>query len=146
MSKIKFNTYQGDEVTKELLDSIKYGDFIKVNDWGKWHKVMGVVDDYFVVTCNMFGKEYYSVCEKLPWRGTRHNEMIGGKFHMGTAKMKGVLPKYIVTKEDYGVDFDDQENCILYLKTFELGNMNPDKSEITPRNSIPINIIHIRKG
>lgn len=144
MSKIKFETYKDDEVTKELLDSVTVWDSIKVNDWGKWHKVKCVIDNYFVMTCNMFGKEYYSVCEKLPWGGTRYNSWTGGKFHVGADFW--MFGCYIWNQ--YGCDkydFDNIEATTAYLKSFEKDYEGEYKSELS-RRAIPINVIHVKRG
>ena len=53
-------------ITKELLDGIKVGDLIKVNDWKKPLRVKGVSDNYFVMATKQFGDTIYSVCEKKP--------------------------------------------------------------------------------
>lgn len=70
-------------ITKELLDGIKVGDLIKVNDWKKPLRVKGVSDNYFVMATKQFGDTIYSVCEKKPWGGIRYNAMVGGMFHVG---------------------------------------------------------------
>ena len=36
-------------ITKEVLDSVKPGDLVKVNDWKKPLKVIAVSDNYFVM-------------------------------------------------------------------------------------------------
>lgn len=52
------------EITKELLDSIKVGDLIKINDWKKPLRVMGVSKNYFVMAVKQFSDTVYSACEK----------------------------------------------------------------------------------
>ena len=60
----QYEHYMGEQVTKKLLDSIKFGDLVKVNDWKKPLRVKGVTNNYFAMTINQFGKTVYSICEK----------------------------------------------------------------------------------
>lgn len=71
------------DITREILDTIKVGDLVKINDWTKPLRVKAVSENYFVMVSNLFGKPMYSVCSKLPWKGVRHNAMTGGMFHCG---------------------------------------------------------------
>lgn len=54
------------EVTREILNTIKVGDLVRVNNWDKPMQVKAVSENYFVMTQNMSGDTYYSVCSKLP--------------------------------------------------------------------------------
>lgn len=38
-----------DNITKEILDSIKAGNLIRINDWKRGMRVVGVSDNYFVM-------------------------------------------------------------------------------------------------
>lgn len=124
------------EITKELLDTIKVGDLIKINDWGKPLRVKGVSENYFVMATKQFGDTIYSVCEKKKWDGTRYNSMRGGMFHcacdnwvFGWSGFKG----------DY--DFDNEELTAAYLDTFEKG-----ESSISPRSAIAIETLYIKRA
>lgn len=129
------------EITKELLDGVAVGDLIKVNDWKKPLRVKGVSKDYFVMATKQFGETVYSVCEKKPWGGIRHNAMIGGMFHVGTDGWIFGSPVW----SGSGYDFDDAEKTKKYLETFELPEEAEDHSFISPRRAIPIFEIYIKR-
>lgn len=120
------------DISKELLDSIKVGNLIKVNDWNKPMKVVGVSENYFCMIQKIFGEIYYSVCEKKPWGGIKYNAMRGGMFHCGTDNM---------VFGAYGFDyrFDDENKIKNYLQMFE-----EELIELSCRTSIPIQTIQIK--
>jgi len=119
-------------VTKEILDSIKTGNFIKINDWKRPMKVVGVSDNYFVMIQKVCGNICYSVCEKKPWGGIRYNAMRGGMFHCST---DNTLFGFI----DFDYKFDNSEENKRYLKAFENGDI-----EISQRNAVPIFELYIK--
>lgn len=121
-----------DEVTKEILDTIKVGNMVKINDWRKPMKVVGVSENYFCMIQNNFGELYYSVCEKKPWKGIRYNAMIGGRFHCGTDNM-------VFGYGDFGYRFDNEEQIREYLSAFERGEI-----ELSQRTSVPISRLYIK--
>lgn len=127
----KYDVYT--TITKELLDEIKVGDLVKVNDRDKPMKVVGVSDNYFCMIQKVFGEIYYSVCEKKPWGGIRHNAMRGGMFHCGADNT-------IFGAYDFDYKFDDENKIRNYLKMFEEGLI-----ELSCRTSIPIRKIQIKK-
>ena len=90
------------EITKEILDNIKVGMLVKINDWKRPMKVVGVSENYFCMIQKVCGKISYSVCEKKPWGGIRHNSMRGGMFHCGTDNM-------IFGYLGFDYKFDDKE-------------------------------------
>jgi hypothetical protein len=118
-------TYYTD-ITKEILDNIKVGMFVKINDWKRPMKVVGVSENYFCMIQKVCGKICYSICEKKPWGGIRHNEMQGGMFHCGTDNMVFGAPGF-----DY--EFNDENEIKRYLQMFE-----EDKIELSRRTSVPI--------
>jgi len=122
------------EITKEILDSVEVGDLIKVNDWKKPMRVKGVTENYFVMAKNQLGNTYYSVCEKKPWGGIRHNSMIGGMFHVGK-------DSWLFGCAGFDYKFDDEEAVKKYLQTFEMG-----ESELSQRNAIAIAQLFIKKS
>jgi len=138
-----YKVYKNEEVTKEILDTIQKGDLIKVNDWGKPFRVRGVTDNYFIMTCNMFGNIHYSVCEKKRWNGIRYNQMRGGKFHIGTDYWIFASPTW--NNYDGKVDYDNAEAVIEYLESFDLeDNNSKPRSELSVRTSIPIDKIYVK--
>lgn len=126
-------------ITREILDTIKIGDFIKVNNWKRPMKVKAVSKNYFVMTQNLFGKHYYSVCSKLPWDGVRHNSMVGGMFHCSKDNWIFGCPLIFDYPELYY--FENDESNQKYLQTFENG-----ESELSERKGIAIYDLYIKKG
>ena len=106
-------------ITREILDTIKVGDLIKVNDWTKPMRVKAVSDNYFVMTKNQFGDTYYSVCSKLPWGGIRHNSMVGGMFHCSTDDY--VFGSQLSCDYENFYKFENEEANQKYLQQFENG-------------------------
>ena len=133
-------------ITKELLDSVCVGDLIRINDWKKPLRVKGVSKDYFVMATKQFGKCVYSVCEKKPWKGTRHNSMVGGMFHVGTDGWVFGSPIWLDFNEDGKYDFDNPEATKAYLDSFELPEGEEEHSFISPRRAVPIETLYIKKA
>ena len=120
------------EITKEILDGIKVGNLVKINQWKRPMRVVGVSENYFVMIQKVCGRISYSVCEKRKWNGIRHNEMRGGMFHCGTDNMV-----FGVTDFDYS--FDDKTQIDRYLKMFETGSV-----ELSVRRSVPIYNLYVK--
>jgi hypothetical protein len=74
--------------------------------------VVGISENYFVMTRNHFGQLWYSVCEKKPWDGIRYNHMVGGMFHCCRDNM-------IFGWMGFDYKFDDQDQINKYLQAFE---------------------------
>lgn len=126
-----------DNPTREILDTIKVGDLVKINDWKKPMKVKAVSDNYFVMTMKQFNNNYYSVCSKLPWNGVRHNEMTGGMFHCGPDDWIFGSPLCISHENVY--EFADDEINRQYLQSFE-----DERAHISERNGIPIYDLYVK--
>ena len=126
-----------ENVTREILDTIKVGDLIKVNDWKKPMRVKAVSENYFVMTQKQFGNTYYSVCSKLPWEGVRHNYMIGGMFHCGPDNWVFGSPTSIDYDDLY--EFENEEGNQKYLQEFESG-----ESEISERRGLAIYDLYVK--
>lgn len=126
-----------DNVTREILDTIKVGDLIKVNDWKKPMRVKAVSDNYFVMTENYFGKGYYSICSKLPWDGIRHNKMVGDMFHCASDDWIFGSPLSLVYEDLYS--FENEEANKEYLQQFEDG-----KVRLSERNGIAIYDLYVK--
>lgn len=96
----KYNEFEWFDgtLTKEVLDSIKVGDRVKCNGWKKPMKITAVSENYFIMTQNLFGRVYYSICEKLPSKITcnHYNE---GMFRIGADNYYGYY------------DYDNKEEC-----------------------------------
>lgn len=126
-----------EEITKDVLDSIKTGDFVRVNDWKRPLKVKGVSDNYFVMEREVFGKPLYAVCEKKPWGGIRYNAMRGGMFHVGTDNM--VFGTSLQFDDERVYHFEDEAITKEYLVLFENG-----EQELSMRTSVPIYDLYVK--
>lgn len=125
------------DVTREILDTIKVGDLIKVNHWKRPMRVKAVSDNYFVMTQNIFGDTCYSVCSKLPWDGVMYNSMRGGMFHCSTDNM---LFGSSLSYEYEGLyKFENEEANQKYLKQFEDGEI-----ELSMRRAIAIYDLYVK--
>ena len=136
---MKKNYTHYDNVTREILNTIKVGDLIRVNDWKRPMRVKAVSENYFVMTQKQFGNTYYSVCSKLPWGGIRYNHMIGGMFHCGPDNW--VFGSPVSADYENLYEFENEEANQEYLQEFESG-----ESEISERRGIAIYNLYIKKG
>ena len=114
------------EITKDILDIINVGDLVRINDWKRPMRVVGVSENYFCMIQKVCGKICYSVCEKKQWGGIRYNAMRGGMFHCGTDNM-------VFGYGNFDYKFDDEDQIKGYLQAFEDG-----KVELSCRTSAPI--------
>lgn len=121
-----------ENVTKEILDSIEVGNFVKINDWKRPMKVVGVSENYFCMIQKVCGEICYSVCEKKPWGGIRYNAMRGGMFHCGTDNM-------VFGYGNFDYKFNDEKQIENYLKAFENGEV-----ELSQRTSCPIYVLYVK--
>lgn len=120
-----------EKITKEVLDTVQVGDLVKCNDWNVPYHVKGVSENYFVMTRKQFGQTYYSICEKKPWPGVRHNAMTGGMFHIG--------PDHWIFGWSGGYDFDNEANVEEYLQSLESG-----ETAISERRGCPLTRIAVK--
>ena len=125
-----------EKITKEVLDSVEVGDLVKFQDWRAPYRVKGVSENYFVAARKIGHGVSYTICEKKPWPGVRHNAMRGGMFHIG--------PDHWIfgwIGWENGYDFDDKEAVERYLQSLETG-----ETAISERKGCPILLIAIKKG
>ena len=148
MSKKQYEYYSGSEVTKELLDSIKTGDLIKVNDWNKPLRVKGTTDNYFIMSTKQFGKDVYSVCEKKRREEGQHNRMTKGMFHVSRdAWLFGWMGwKDFDFRDNYSYQFDNPEWVDAYLKSFESVPEGQELSMLSERAGISIEETYIKRA
>ena len=126
-------------ITRDILDTIKVGDLIKVNDWESPMEVKAVSENYFVMTENRDGERYYSVCSKLPWDGIRYNSMVGGMFHCGTDNW--VLGSSLQSEYENVYYFENEECNKKYLEEFEHG-----ECELSFRTSVAIYNLYVKNN
>ena len=125
------------DITRKILDTIKVGDEILVNNWTDPMTVKCVSENYFVMTCVKDEDTYYSVCSKKPWNGIKHNAMVGGMFHCGTDDWICGSPLCISNENLY--QFANMELSLKYLQEFE-----DEKCHVSERNGIAIYDLYVR--
>lgn len=124
-------------VTREILNTIKVGDLIKINDWETPMEVKAVSDNYFVMTEDRDDGKYYSVCSKLPWDGIRYNSMVGGMFHCSTDNW--IFGSSLTFDYENLYEFENEEANQKYLKQFEDG-----ECELSERRGIAIYDLYVK--
>jgi len=123
--KNEYITYEN--LTKEILDTVKVGDLVKCNDWKSPIRVVGVSDNYFIMATNKFGKVLYSICQKKIADHNR-NYYHEGKFRIGT-------DNYV-----FGI-FDYLNNTDIAEALQELEN---GKMELSVRKAIDLILISVK--
>lgn len=118
-------------ITKEVLDSIKVGDFLRCNEWKRAMKVKATSNNYILISSNAFGKTLYAVLEKIPFKGIQYNNLKGGFFSVGTDNT--------IFGDDLEYKFDNSEVCNKYLEKFESKQL-----ELSMRNSCALWEINIK--
>lgn len=125
----KYIEYSDKEITREILDSIKAGDYIRCNDWKRAMKVYGVSENYLVVARKAFGKWIYSVCDK---KGYLPFDKEPRRFSFGPDnRIFGFL-------HDHAYEFDNAEFVKDYLEAFENGSC-----ELSMRRSCVLNRLEV---
>ena len=131
-----YNRYSKSQITKEILDQIQIGDFIKVNSWKQPLRVKGISENYFVMAQDLHDIEKpleYSVFSKIPFKGLSLNGKIEGDYFCG--------PDFWLFGDiDFNYKFDNPESIQKYLNKFETG-----EAEISMRNSVAVYSIQIKK-
>lgn len=126
--------YTESVATIEVLNSIKVGDLVKINDWKRPLKVKGVSEHYIAMAVKSFGKVIYSIIEKKRWDGIKYNDMRGGQFHCGT-------DDWIFGDPYFKYNFDDAEAVNQYLQEFET-----NKARLSMRRAVPVYKVHVKAG
>ena len=126
----KYREYSSKELTKEILDTIKVGDLIKINGWRTPLRVYGVSENYFVMARRAFGKWRYSVCEKRPFEGLGYNNMVHGFYHFGRDD---------AVFGTFSYEFDKEDEVKEYMEMFESGELG-----LSFRCALPIHEIQIK--
>lgn len=103
-------------VTKEELDKVKAGDYIRVNNWSRGMKVRVASDNYIICATKSFdGQFIYSVISKRPATFT-HNNIKESLCYCGKDNM-------IFGDSDFDYNFDDDAKCKQYIQKFETGEL-----------------------
>ena len=109
--------YKNEELTKEILDSIKVGD--RISQETKYMKVVGVSENFIFATQNLFGEVYYAVFDKNPSEGSHNavwypNCRIKGKYYCA--------PMGLIGGESYE-EYDTPEGVQKNLEALESGKV-----------------------
>lgn len=129
--KKQYTTY--DEVTKEVLDAIKKGDLVRANDWKQPMKVIGVSENYFVMTQKIFGKIFYSVCEKKRAKYGRNGYSEG--------QFRTAPDHWLFGWQGDRHKWEDEEWVKSYLNSFESG-----ESKLSERKALGIKSVSIKSA
>ena len=116
------------DITKEILDTVKVGDLIKCNDFKTPLRVIGVSENYFIMVRKAFSSYIYSICEKNKVNHSR-NSYHEGSFRIGT-------DNYVFGKFDY-LDIKDVNEALIELENSEM--------ELSVRTSVDLNSISIKR-
>ena len=114
-------------ISRELLDTIKRGDLVKCNDWKNALRVVATTNHFFLMARGAFGKTIYSVCDKRPlsYRGGDH-------YRIGRDNL--------VFGHECGYKWETEEEALEYLSEFEHGEI-----ELSHRGSVELEIINIKR-
>ena len=121
MSRTIYRDY--DTITSEVLDTVKVGDKVRINDWKMPLTVKGISEHFFVMERNAFRHPLYSVVDKRNLFAGPDNKIFGH-------------PLTITHKDLYR--FFDGEVTAQYLEDFENGNV-----EVSQRRGVRIESISI---
>lgn len=125
-----YETYE--EITRDLLDTVKRGDLVKCNDWKRPLRVCAATKNYFVMATRAFGKVVYSVCEKKPSEYSCNN-FTKGAFRIGR-------DNYIFGAPN-GYEWETEIEALEYLAGFENGDI-----ELSQRAAVDLKKISIKRS
>ena len=128
--KQEYNTYT--EITQKLLDGLKIGDMVRINDWKQSIPVCGVSKHYIVMAVRQFGNWRCAVIQKEPWAGYDRDNYawLVGRYVCRTHGLPGTM-----------FDLDDPSEVKKYLKNLESVSLD----ETAPYGATAINTLRIRK-
>jgi hypothetical protein len=132
------------DITKELLDSIKVGDLVAIQNWDDMYEVRAVSDNYFVMAATSPDYDgWYSICEKKLCEYD-YNSMRKNMFHCGTDfwTFGYVVPEDISRKDnpDGVYTFRNPKINESYLASLESG-----ETELSVRSSVPIYELYLKR-
>lgn len=120
----QYRVYEDQEITKEILDSVEVGDYVKINDWKRPLIVKAVSQNYFIASMPCFESWLYSIFDK----STNLNKHNNGKFVAAPDNFRG--------KHDYS----KESECEIALVELEKGML-----ELSQRREASISKIQIKK-
>lgn len=131
----KYEIYEKPDITKELLNTIKVGDCIKVNTWKRPLKVIAVSENFFIMWKPHFKTWMYSICEKNK-RGYEHNLIYRPRNGF-------MADEFVCGHDDHycKYDYSDVDECQKALVDLENGDI-----EVTTRYGWGIWHLEIKRG
>lgn len=134
MARGEYTLYTKEQITRELLDGIKVGDFVKFGNARRGMRVWGVSKNYILAGTKSFHGQYiYTVIWKELWTG-QYNAMNKDTFiHGPDDTIFGYL-------HDHAYELDNEEFVKDYLNAFEKGEII-----VSHRRSVSIHSLKIRR-
>ena len=134
------------DITKELLDSIKVGDLVAIQNWDDMLEVRAVSDNYFVMADTSPDKQgWYSICEKKLSPYT-HNAVRKGLFHCGTDFW---IFGYINPDDDFSDDPNGEENPYTFtnqkFNASYMASLESGETQLSARTSVPIYELYLKR-
>lgn len=134
------------DITKELLDSIKVGDLVAIQNWDDMLEVRAVSDNYFVMASTSPKQAgLYSICEKKLSPYT-HNDMRKGLFHCGTDFW---IFGYINPDDDFSDDPNGDENPYTFtnqkFNASYMASLESGETQLSARTSVPIYELYLKR-
>ena len=129
----KYNKYEHKDITKELLDTIKVNDFVKINTWKRPMKVIAISENFIIMWRKHFKTFAYSILEKFK-RGYSHNlinDNCGFSFDDFVCGPDNSYCKF---------DYSNKDDCEKALEELENGNL-----EVSTRHGWGVHYIEIKK-
>lgn len=134
-----YKTYN--EISTELLDSLKVGDMVKFDSEKTSYKIKGVSKNYIVMTQNLFGKIYYCIVPKKPMKyGHNVCYLPDCGFHNGSfvhAPDAWIFGCDI--DDDNLYEFNNENSTNLYLQQLE-----DEETQISIRRAKEFNSISVK--
>lgn len=113
MPRHEYDTYALSVLNREFFNSIKIGDYLKINDCRRGMRVYGVSENYILAATKSFnGQWVYSIIKKIMWTG-QYNNMYKNTFICG--------PDDIVFgfSHEHAYEFDNEDFIRKYLSGLE---------------------------
>lgn len=132
---MKYEIYEKHDVTKELLNTIKVGDLIKVNTWKRPMRVIAVSENFFIMWKKHFNTYMYSICEKNK-RGYHHNTVYRPACGF-------YEDEFVCGSDDHYTkyDYSNEKECKKALEELEKGTL-----EVTTRHGWGVWHLEIKRA
>lgn len=127
--------FEKPNITKELLDTIKVGDKVRINNWRAYFDVVAVSKNYFIMTRPVKDTFLYSICEKNK-RGYEHNLCYQPKCGFSS-------DEFVCGADDHWCkyDYSKKNELKLAIKELEEGEL-----KVSTKRGLGIKKIYIKRG